>query len=182
MLTERNFKMTAIAAALLGGGIYPADELTAAANSVRIEVTGAIAPSCTSSINAATFAAPDITKAGSSKLSFTVDCNAPFQYSLQSDNGALRLSGAPATAQVSQTQTPYNVHVRIPLTFGGAIDDSCASGTLKQGAVSCPFSDSGQKIAIGQTAEMQVSWSNPQGQLMAGQYTDRLAIAVSVRP
>jgi hypothetical protein len=182
MLTGRNFKAAAIAAALLGGAIYPVNELIAAANSVKIEVTGDISPSCTSSITTATFAAADITKAGSSKLSFTVDCNAPFQYSLQSDNGALRVSGLPASAQSSRSETPYDVHVRIPLTLGGAIDDTCASGTLKQGAVSCHFSDSGRKIAVNQLAEMQISWSSPQGQLMAGQYTDRLSIFVSVRP
>jgi hypothetical protein len=182
MLNARSFKATVIAASLLGSVLYPANEIVAAASSVRLEIIGNVTPSCTSSITTATFRANDITKAGSSKLSFTVDCNAPFQYSLQSDNGALRLAGAPGSATGGSVEAPYDVHIKIPLTFGGAIDDTCASGTLKQGAVSCHFSDSGRKIAVNQTAEMDISWKSPQGQLTAGQYTDRLSILVSVRP
>jgi hypothetical protein len=180
MFTERDRKIAAFAVALLGGGLYPANDLIAAANSVSIEVVGAITPSCTSRITAINVVAVDIAKAGSATLSFALDCNTPFQYSLQSDNGALRLVDAPTSA-LAKTETPYDVHLKIPLSFGGAIDDTCASATLKQGAISCLFSDSGQKIAVNQTAEMKIIWRNPQEQLMPGQYTDRLSISVSAR-
>jgi hypothetical protein len=181
MLTECDRKTAAIAVALLGGVLCPTNDLIAAANSVSIEVAGAITPSCTSQITATNVVAVDITKAGSSRLSFTVDCNTPFQYSLRSDNGALRLADAP-TSGLARTEAPYDVHFKIPLSFGGAIDDTCASVTLKQGAISCLFSDSGRKIAVNQIAEIQITWSNPQEQLIPGPYTDRLSIVVSARP
>ena len=180
MLTVRSFKTAAIAAASLGGVIAPVP-LIAAADAVKVEVTGAITPSCSSSSTTATLNAGDITKAGSANYSFTVDCNAPFQYSMRSDNGAMRLVNASATAAATHIEAPYDVHIRIPLTLGGVIDDTCSSAAIKLGAVSCKFSDSGQKIAVSQTAETQISWSTPQGQLMAGQYCDRLTITVSVR-
>lgn len=182
MFTGCHFKGAAIVAASLGGAIYPAFQLIAATDAVKLEVTGAIAPSCTSSISTATFAASDITKAGSSSQSFTVDCNAPFQYSMQSQNGALRLMNAPASGAASIIETPYDVHIRIPLTLGGAIDDICNSATIKQDAVSCNFTNSGRKIAVNQLAEILISWNNPRGQLTAGQYGDQLSFSVSVKP
>ena len=56
---------------------------------------------------------------------------------MQSANGALRLVNAPATAAASHIEAPYDVHIRIPLTLGGVIDDTCNSAAIKQGAVSC---------------------------------------------
>ncbi len=182
MLTVRSFKTAAIAAASLAGAITPAPAIFAAADAVKVEVIGDITPSCSSSGTTVTLNPGDITKVGSAKYSFTVDCNAPFQYTMQSANGALRLVDAPVTATASHMEVPYNVHIRIPLTLGGAIDDTCSSTAIKQDAVSCRFSDSGQKIAVNQTAETQISWNNAEKQLMAGQYSDRLTIAVSVKP
>jgi hypothetical protein len=181
MLTGRTFKGAAIAAASLGGVITPMTDLIAAADAVKVEVTGNITPSCASSSTTLTLNAGDITKAGSAKYSFTVDCNAPFQYSMRSENGALRLVNAPANAAASHIEAPYDVHIRIPLTLGGAIDDTCNSAAIKQGAVACKFTDSGQKIAVNQTAETQISWNASQAQLMAGQYRDRLTITVTVK-
>ncbi len=181
MLTVRSFKTAAIAAASLGGVIAPVPALLAAADAVKVEVTGNITPSCSSSSTTVTLNPADISKAGSAKSTFTIDCNAPFQYTMQSANGALRFVNAPATAAASQIEAPYNVHIRIPLTLGGVIDDTCSSAAIKLGAVSCKFSDSGQKIAVNQTAQAQISWNNPQGQLAAGQYTDQLTFTVTVK-
>lgn len=146
MLTGRYFKTTAILTASLGGTIYPNPGLNAAAKSVKIEVTGAITPSCKSSMTTATFSASDITKAGSSGQSFTVDCNAPFQYSMQSQNGALQLINATGATVSNQIETPYDVHIRIPLTLGGQIDDTCSSAAIKQGSVNCKFSIQARRL------------------------------------
>jgi hypothetical protein len=100
---------------------------------------------------------------------------------MQSDNGALRLTNAPDAVSRDQIEVAYKVHIRIPLTLGGSIDDTCSSHSIKQGAISCQFTDSGQKIAINQQAETQISWSRGHRQVLPGRYTDRLTIFVSVK-
>jgi hypothetical protein len=87
---------------------------------------------------------------------------------------AVRICGA--------TSVPYTVHINIPLNFGGAIDDTCASAAIKEGAISCHFSDSGQKVAINQRATTEASWRGAEGPMAAGQYQDRLTVTVSVKP
>ena len=168
-------------AAALGGVSFPVTDLLAAAGKVEVEVTGTIKPYCANSITAVPVNAGDPRKAGSAKFAFTVDCNAPFQYTMQSDNGALRLTNAPDAVSRDQIEVAYNVHIRIPLTLGGSIDDTCSSKSIKQGAISCIFTDSGQKIAINQLAETHISWNAAKTHLLAGQYTDRLRVFVSVK-
>jgi len=168
-------------AAALGGVAFPVTALFAAADKVKIEVTGNIKPYCANSVTAVPVNAGDPRKAGSAKFAFTVDCNAPFQYTMQSDNGALRLVNAPATASRDKIEVAYDVHIRIPLTLGGAIDNKCSSSSIKQGAVSCKFTDSGHKVAIKQQAETQISWNGTLSQLPAGQYIDRLTVFVTVK-
>ena len=169
-------------AVALGGISIPVTALLAAVGKVEIEVTGTIKPYCANSITAVPVNAGDPTKAGSATFAFTVDCNAPFKYTMQSDNGALRLTSAPDAVSRDQIEVAYNVHIKIPLTLGGSIDDTCSSKSIKQGAVSCTFTDSGQKIAINQLAETQISWNATRARLLAGQYTDRLTVFVSVKP
>ncbi len=89
---------------------------------------------------------------------------------------------APASASRNKIEVAYDVHIRIPLTLGGAIDDTCSSSSIKQGAISCKFTDSGPKVAINQRAETEVSWNGAPRQLLAGQFVDRLTVFVSVKP
>ncbi len=88
---------------------------------------------------------------------------------------------APAAASPDEIEVAYDVHIRIPLTLGGAIDDTCSSASIKQGAITCKFTDLGQNIAINQQAETQVSWHRASRRLLAGQYVDRLTVFVSVK-
>ena len=169
-------------AVALGRVSFPVTDLLAAVGKVEIEVTGTIKPYCANSITAAPVNAGDPRKAGSAKFAFTVDCNAPFQYTMQSDNGALRLTNAPDVVSRDQIEVAYNVHMRIPLTLGGSIDDTCSSKSLKQGAISCTFTDSGQKIAINQLGETNITWDAAKTHLLTGQYTDRLTVFLSVKP
>ena len=181
MFVTRDFKRLAIAAAALGGAVYQASALPSAGNTVKIAVTGYLVPSCSTSSRVQVLDVGNIARAGSAKVNFAVDCNAPFRYSVRSEKGAMRLVNAPATALACRFEAPYSVHVKIPLTLGGQIDDTCNSRAMRFGVFGCKFSDSGQKIAVDQTAEMQISWSDPQQLLAAGQYTDQLTITVMVK-
>jgi hypothetical protein len=182
MTIGRFYASAAATAVALGGISFPVTALLAAAGKVDIEVTGNIKPYCANSVTAVPINTGDPGKAGSANFSFTVDCNAPFQYTMQSDNGALRLTNAPDGLSRDQIEVAYNVHIRIPLTLGGSIDDTCSSRSIKQGATSCIFTDSGQKIAIDQRAETRISRNAAKTRLLAGQYTDRLTVFVSVKP
>ena len=182
MLYWRGYAGAAAVAAALGGVSLPAGAIPGAGDKVQIEVIGNIRPYCANSATSVPIEAGDPSKPGSSKFAFTVDCNAPFQYSMQSQNGAMRLVDAPASAPRETIEVPYDVHIRIPLTLGGAIDDTCNSTSIRQGAaITCKFTDSGQKIAIGQQAVTQVSWNGTQNTLMRGQYSDDLTVFVSVK-
>ena len=182
MLYRRVYAGTAAIAAVIGGFSWPAGAIPGAGDKVQIEVTGNIRPYCSNSAASVPIAAGDPSKPGSSKFSFTVDCNAPFQYTMASQNGAMRLVDAPTSAPREAIEVPYDVHIRIPLTLGGAIDDTCNSASIRQGAaITCKFTDSGQKVAIGQQAVTQVSWNGAQGHLLAGHYSDQLTVFVSVR-
>ncbi len=100
---------------------------------------------------------------------------------MHSDNGALRLVDAPAGAKREQIEVPYEVSFSIPLTPGGAINDTCKSTALRQGAVSCKFTNSGSKIALNQTATGQISWEASGQRLAAGKYQDQLKIFITAR-
>jgi hypothetical protein len=183
MRAQQNFGKAAVAAALLGTGLAHASPPEAPGNVVKIAVTGEIQPSCASSIVTGTLNVGDIAKAGSAKVSFTVDCNTPFQYSMRSEHGAMRLETAEkSAARRDASRVPYDVTVKIPLSHGGEIVDACSSANLRHHNAGCTFSDSGRKIAVNQTAEMQISWLSSQQQLGAGQYSDRLTFVVSARP
>ena len=182
MLYWRVCARTAAVAAALGGVCWPAGAIPGTGDKVRIEVTGNVKAYCSNSATSVPVAAGDPSKAGSLKFSFTVDCNAPFQYTMQSQNGAMRLVNAPATAPREKVEVPYDVHIHIPLTLGEAIDDTCNSAAIRQGAATaCKLTDSGRKVAIGQQAVTQVSWNGAQGKLMPGNYSDQLTVFITVK-
>jgi len=150
--------------------------------SVEIEVTGSIAPYCANSETNIPVDLGKLDRPGKVVAGFTVDCNAPFQYTMQSEHGAMRLENAPADADREKTTHPYTVRLRIPLTRGGEINDTCTSADIKQGAITCKFSDSGEKIAINQKATANITWSAPQDGLQPGNYSDNLTVSVNARP
>ncbi len=156
--------------------------LAFAEDTVEIEVTGSIKTYCANSSSTLPINAGDVSKAGTATVAFAVDCNAPFQYSMQSENGAMRLADAPAGAVRAASEIPYDVRVKIPLTRGGEINDICKSASLRAGAVTCKFTDSGGRIALDQRAEAQVIWAAPERHLPPGRYEDRLTVFVNSRP
>lgn len=96
MFYRGSYARAAAIAVALGGVCWPVTTLLATGNKVQIEVTGNIKPYCGNSTASTQVNAGDPGKAGSATLTFTVECNAPFQYTMQSQNGAMRLVNAPA--------------------------------------------------------------------------------------
>ena len=141
MTIGRFYASAAAMAAALGGFSLPVTVLLAAAGKVEVEVTGAITPYCANSVTAVPINLTDPRKAGSAKFAFTIDCNAPFRYTMRSDNGALRLADAPAALSSHQIEVAYDVRIRISLNHGTVIDDTCSSKSIKHGAINCDFTD-----------------------------------------
>ena len=121
----------------------------------------------------------DITRPGHKDIAFTVHCNTPFKYRLEAQYGALTHKNAQAAPRGFLGAVPYDVTVHIP-TDGVAIDDHCSGDSIRAGAVRCPFSNSGNGIALGTAGQLTVAWI-PDGLPMAGEYSDRLTITVSAR-
>jgi hypothetical protein len=122
---------------------------------------------------------PDITKAGSKEFSFTVNCNAPFQYRLEAQYGALTHPDGGVAAKGFTKSVPYDIALYIP-TDGATINDRCSGESIRFGRVRCRFSNSGNGIALGSRGNLTVAWT-PKGIPVAGRYTDRLTITVAVR-
>ncbi len=89
MINGRIYASAAAMAAALGGIAFPVTTLFAAGGKVEIEVSGTIKPYCANSVTAVPVNAGDPRKAGSAKFAFTVDCNAPFQYTMESEQRSL---------------------------------------------------------------------------------------------
>jgi hypothetical protein len=117
--------------------------------------------------------------AGRSEYGFTVNCNAPFAYRLEAQYGALTQAGAKPGDGGFAAVLPYRVAVHIP-TQRGAIDDICLGESLRAGRVTCPFSTSGNDVALGSAARLTITWE-PQGRPPpAGEYVERLTITVAM--
>ncbi len=150
--------------------------------SVFIEVTGTVEPRCANTGFDYPLAIEDAASAGSSTITFYVDCNAPFQYRLESQNGGLKLDGPEFAGPHLTSELPYTVFVRIPLNSGPPISDGCRSETIKAGAVSCRFTNSGNSVAIQKQGEMKITWEADPKRLIGGVYRDRLTITLAIRP
>ena len=113
MLIRRFYAGAAAMAAVPEGIIFPVTALFAAADRLKSR-SPAISHRANSS-RAVTFGLGDLRKAGSAKLACAADCNAPFRYTTQSDNGVRRLVHVPAAV-------PRDM--RSPLASGSAVGDS----------------------------------------------------------
>jgi hypothetical protein len=157
-----------------------------AGNQVRLKLEGSILPECSigsgSGGTSAALGLPleldDITKPGRKDYAFLVNCNAPFSYRLEAQYGALTNTGPKTTPDGFTAAIPYEVAVRIP-TDGAPIQDSCPGESLRSGRVSCPFSNSGNSIAMLSQAQLSLTWRPPDKMPMAGKYVDRLTIMIA---
>jgi len=153
-----------------------------AASKVTVHIEGDIAPEC--AINGAQSAVGfpldfgDITKPGSKTLAVTVNCNAPFQYGLEAQFGAMTNVSAAEAPNGFVAVVNYDVAIYIP-TDGPAISDRCAGENLRAGQVRCRFSNSGDSIALGSQALLTITWNPQRGVPLTGNFVDRLTIMVA---
>lgn len=154
-----------------------------AATRVSVTVGGNIAPSCTigglGSSGTTVLTLADITQAGTKDFGFTLDCNAPFSYSLTAEHGELRNTSAGTASGGFSAKVPYTVAVTIP-TNVGTIDDTCSGESIRVGGIGCSFSNSGSGIALSAAGNLRMAWI-PAGMLAAGEYEDSVTIAVGLR-
>jgi hypothetical protein len=156
-----------------------------AATNVAIRVEGFIPQECAigSASGAGTYgmdvAIKDITRPGQRDYAFVVNCNAPFGYRLEARHGALTNDDGSVAPAGFIASVPYDVAILIPTDIS-TIRDNCTGASIRAGQVNCPFSDSGNGIALGREAKLTVAW-RPRGVPVAGRYTDRLAITLGAR-
>lgn len=167
---------------VLTAGPGPASAL--AADEVKINLEGTITPSCALSGVATSAALGNLAAASGAPVTvaFTVDCNAPFKYALSSVNGALKhqtIGSAPSGFEIVRE---YSVRTQIATNSGAGIDQTCTSASIKTGAVTCAFTNSGTAVAIGKAGSLALSWTAGGQPLVAGTYQDTLTLTVSVQP
>ena len=154
-----------------------------AGDTVSIAVEGRITPKCTlvgyGAADTRTMTILDL-NSGSFQYGYNIECNAPFAYSVESENGALALAGQTIGPKRPEARVPYVLTVNIP-TDDVLINDQCPSETLKTGQVTCQFHDSRQGIALSGQAKLSLNWNPPVVALPAGTYSDRLTFRVGVR-
>jgi hypothetical protein len=157
-----------------------------AGSTVSVRLEGDIAPECSLAAGPAgpiaTAGLPidigDVTRPGSRNYAFALNCNAPFGYRLEAQYGALTNAAAGPVPSGFTAAVPYDVAVHIPID-GPSIDDRCAGDTIRAGRVSCPFSTSGNNIALGSQAQLTITWMAPGEMPLAGAYVERLTVMVA---
>jgi hypothetical protein len=157
------------------------------ASKVTVRLEGDIVPECalaggTPSGPTVTAGLPidigEVSRPGRRDYAFVLDCNAPFSYRLEAQYGALtNLAAAPAPSGFT-ARVPYEVAVRIP-TDGAPINDRCPGDSIRAGRVTCPFSTSGNSVALGSQAQITVTWKQTTEMPLSGAYVERLTIVVA---
>jgi len=175
--TARLIAHPLIRAAAIYGAVAGSAALAAGAVSMRLQ--GDIPASCAVDPGpASTLELGDITAPGQREYGFQLSCNAPFSYVIEAQHGSLVHAGGAAAPAGFAAGVPYEIAVHIP-TDGASIDDLCAGETIVVGRVTCPFSTSGNDIALASAARLKITW-NPQGRtLLAGSYVERLTVRVA---
>jgi hypothetical protein len=151
---------------------------TCADDSIAIELIGDIEPECRLTALPGSVNLGALTKTGTQFIPFQVNCNAPFNYSVRSREGALK-TGALNVPPGFVVKIPYSLETRIP-TNEGLIIDQCGSATLAMSVPSCGHGGSGSAIAIEQIGSLMISWAISD-ELVVGTYTDVVTLSVSPR-
>jgi len=174
--------MSALAMMAGGGAAQAADQ-------VQIAIEGRIEPACGLSGAGGSVDLGDISTAGERRLAFTVNCNAPFAYAVVSANGGL---ASQAKARVLggefTTLKPYSIGASFQTDLGSFGDAARESSTLTAAAAapclatafsaSCPFTTSGNGVAINKTGELTLEWDAASTPLLAGSFSDTITLTV----
>lgn len=146
-----------------------------AGDTVSIVLEGEVEPECRLSGLASIVDLGQITKIGSRAVNFGIHCNAPFSFTLQSQEGGLRNTGHTLVRAGFTDRIPYLVRLDIP-TDHGAVLNICES-TLLTGSGNCATGVSGSGIAIEQVGTLTFSWSIVQ-EPVAGIFADVFMFSV----
>ena len=158
---------------------YAVDEIT-------IPISGVIENSCAVETASSTVNLGELSNAGSLQFPITLRCNAPFSYTMVSQNGGLSLQNPEAIRVIVGSQpfadfVSYSLSSNIPTDIG-TIADTCTSNAIKTGVETCVFTDSGTGVALPSTAQFELAWQEQAIQLLSGTYTDQLTLTFAVRP
>jgi len=185
-----NFQGRLAACILLGALATTAGAGSAqAADQVQITVQGEVEPACGLSGGSGSVQLGDISVAGERTLAFTVNCNAPFAYAVVSANGGLASqSGTKIIGGDFTTLKPYSVGARFQTDLGSFGDAARQSSALTAAAAapclatafsaSCPFTTSGNGVAINKTGELTLQWGAAATPLLAGSFSDTITLTV----
>lgn len=151
---------------------------------VKVDLEGTVVPKC--GLNADSEASralhiDNLLKAVVYQVKYNINCNAPFNYTIQSQNGALILDSG-ITTDDAITRLPYDIHIHIP-TDGAAIEDRCSSESIISGRITCLLHDSGMSVAIGGQAILTLTLPQREtsGSVLPGRYVDRLTFTVNAQ-
>lgn len=186
MFLRRTLALCVSIAAVVGCAFAQDDvpDTTGAPKTLKLDLIGTVPGHCGFKTSPRTDAAlGDLATAGSSALTFTLDCSTPFDVRVSARRGALTHIGAvSASAEFAQT-LDYDVSLSI-VTDLGSVGSHCAANTLASGAT-CALAtqglSSGNGVAIGTDGSIAVSWTTPAAKLVAGSYQDALTITVEAR-
>lgn len=147
-------------------------------NSVTISYVGAITSSCELKFDTFQFELGPVAPDKTADVSFSVDCNEPYQITLQSTNGGLLGPPVPSGRGFSNL-VPYELEVSIA---GGPSSGSCRSETLKSTEPgNCRVLDSGGEIAAGLSGLARLRLKPGSADYVAGNYADTITINIQPR-
>lgn len=190
------FSVSALAATMCAA---PALAKPPRTDTIRIDVTAAIAPHCSvAATGARSNSDARLDVATSVAYGFSLDCNTPFRIGMAAQHGGLRLAGAPAGAHDLDgfaILKDYTVALSFDTDQHGVVDAGrCDASTLATAAGACAFyaAQSGEGFSPGRfttamhrAGTIAVGWTGEEmagnARLAAGRYQDVLTIVVGPR-
>lgn len=152
-------------------------------NSLRIKVVGEVAPNCelTQAIRDGEFDVLDDASGGTREstlsLPFAMDCNAGFNMTLSSRNGALDYRGVNAASSVFRRSISYRAEVRLPSGVGGVFN--CGSADMeRRGGCTASIANDGVVQGAGTLKILVARDGQP---LLSGVYSDTLTLTLQPR-
>lgn len=154
------------------GALALVSQLVAAAATGTVTLQGTVGLDCqmTSPALSGSVGLGALDQAGSQQIAFGFSCNAPFGYTMASQNGGLK-STAGANTVV------YSVKLSLPTDSGTGISDTCTSTAILASNVTCSFTNSGTEIATNKTGSLDINWQADSA-LAVGSYADGLTVNI----
>lgn len=147
-------------------------------NSVTINYVGTISPTCELNFASLSFAVGAVAPDKTADVSFSVNCNEPYEITLQSLNGGLLGPPIPTDKGFSNL-IPYELDVSVA---GGPTSGACPSETLRSTSTdNCRVLSSGNDIAAGLAGQARLRLKPGSADYVAGDYADTITISIAPR-